>query len=123
MYPEYFYWHYIAAPRWLMTLAWNLQRALLQFFSVPLILRTLFAHWHRDAIPYRGGSLTFYLNTFLLNTISRMMGFIVRLFLLSVWLLAEASWLAASLIAIVVFLLAPLMIIVTAAWGIVLLWQ
>lgn len=122
MYVEYFYWHYVAAPRWLLVLSWNFQHALVQYFSVPLMLRTLFAHWHRDAIPYRGGSLSFYFNTFILNTISRVIGFIIRICLLAVWLAAEATVIVASIVILSMFLLAPLLIISAAATGFVLLW-
>lgn len=121
MYPEYLYWHYVLAPRWLVVVCWRIQQAILQFFSVPLMLRTLISHWHRDVIPYSGGSMSHYINTFLMNIISRTMGFIIRTCLLAIWVVVEAGFILLTVTIIVAFMATPLFILVGFATGIFLL--
>lgn len=121
MYLEYFYWHYVWAPRWYGRFVWTMQRALFRFFSVPLMLRTLFAHWHRDALPYRPGGIQELLITFAWNQISRAIGFIIRVSVLAVWAAIELLFLALAIFFLVLFLAWPLLTLISLMAGIVLL--
>jgi hypothetical protein len=100
-----------------------MQIALLQFFSVPLLVKTLFAHWHKDAVPYHGGSITDYLTTFAWNQISRVIGFIIRACTLVLWLIGEAIYLAMIVSIMLAFLFAPLFILVSVGTGFILLFS
>jgi hypothetical protein len=103
MLADYLYWQYVWAPRWLLGLIWNVQRALLQFFSVKLMVRTLLAHWHKDAMSFRGGTLGELGMTIVWNLISRAIGFGVRVLVLLVWLVVEAVYAGSALLALVLF--------------------
>lgn len=112
MFLEYFYWHYIIAPRFLVTFAWRCQRATWQFFSVPTMVKTLFAHWHKDALRYRAAGIGSYITTFLSNQISRAVGFIIRACVLLVWIITEVMVSIFSVMFGLFFLLVPAFIVV-----------
>jgi hypothetical protein len=117
---DYFYWQYVVAPRWLLRVVWNLQRALVQFFSVKLMLRTLLSHWHKDAMPFHGGTLGDLGMAVLWNLISRVIGFLVRGFVLLIWLAAEIAYLVVVVFLLPLFLLWPLVVLVGFAAGLAL---
>ncbi|MEX1111835.1 MAG: hypothetical protein WEC84_00070 [Candidatus Andersenbacteria bacterium] len=117
----YIAWQFWYAPQWLVKLAWNIQRANFQMFSVPIMIRTLFAHWHRDALSYTGGTITGYMTTFALNQISRTIGFIICTATLMAWVVAAILLVLLSMSAIALFFLWPFMPLVLATVGISLL--
>jgi len=121
MFVEYAYWHYVQSPAWLLRFFTTLQQALLQFFSVPLMLKTLFAPWRKDQARYGGGSVQTLLITFAWNLISRGIGFFVRTILLFLWLVCEALFLALAGLFLAAFLLWPLFIVASFALGLGLL--
>lgn len=122
MYVDYFYWQYVEAPRWLFTLLLNMHTALFRTFSVPFMIRTLFAHWRRDVIPYRG-TLTQIATIFAWNQISRVIGLVVRCCVLCAWLISEAIFLAAAIATLSIFILGPLFSLVIGVIGLVLVFQ
>lgn len=121
MYIAYFYWHYVVSPKWLLQLLWNFQQAVLQFFSVKILIKTLFAHWRRDALSYRGKSLQEVLSIFALNQISRGIGFAIRMVVLITWVIFELFYLAISTSAFILFLLSPIIATLLVVVGILLL--
>lgn len=118
---NYLHWQFIEGPTWLMQTFWNLELALLQYFSVGLMLRTLFAHWHKDAVSYERGSFSQIFISFAWNQISRGIGFVIRSAVLFAWLIVQVIYtlLAAGLL--VVFIAAPLLIAASLVWGLSLL--
>jgi hypothetical protein len=121
VYVEYFYWQFVVAPVWLSQLIWNLQRALVQFFSVPLLLRTLFSHWHKDRVSLQQGSISGILQAVAWNLISRVIGFCVRVVVLAGWLITQIVFAAIATLAFLLFLAWPLLIVVALALGVALL--
>lgn len=79
------------------------------------MVRTLFAHWHKDALYYEGGSISSYVYTFLLNQTSRIIGFCIRILVLGMWLAISVSLVFISAAAIIFFLLAPVLLVVAVA--------
>lgn len=77
--PEYFLWHYTTALRLCLNVATNFVWFTYHFFSMPVLFRTLFSPWHKIHEKYRAGfhpaSLA---ETFVINTIMRLVGFVVR---------------------------------------------
>ncbi len=117
MYTDYIHWHYVSAPYWLLEFFTNVQRWLWQYFSVPIMLRTLFAHWRRDRVSYRAGSIQGILLAWAWNIISRGMGTILRTLVLMSWLVAEAVVTVSFIIIFIAFMAWPLIILTTAAAG------
>jgi hypothetical protein len=120
MYSHYFYWQYIAAPRWLLRFLWTLQLALLQIFSVRVMLTTLIAHWHRDRVAYNQGTISALVQAAAWNTISRGVGFCVRSMILIAWAVSEIFFVALATGAFAAFLLAPIVALVAVAYGLAL---
>lgn len=121
MYLHYFYWQYIAAPIFLLRFLWVLQRLLLQLFSVRIMFRTLFAHWHRDRLVLRQGSVSGLLRAMALNAISRTVGFVVRASILLLWAAAESIFLFVAVGAWLMFLAAPLLALAGVIYGVIIL--
>ena len=119
---NYLSWQYYYGPLWIVTTAWNIHRAILRYFSVPVMVRTLFSHWHKDRIVYKSSTLSGYVKIWALNQISRAIGFLVRCGVIATWLLLEIGFIPLFLIALIAFLLWPVIIIVTLMLGIQLLW-
>ena len=117
MYHYYFYWQFVLAPLWLGRLAWNMECALVRYFSVPVMLRYLFAHWHRDAVPYRLAGIGALAKALAFNTISRIIGAIIRLFVLAAFVLAQLAYLVIAIVSLSLFVLWPLISVILIAAG------
>lgn len=107
----YLHWQFIVGPRFLLVTAWNLELALVQFFSVGTLLRTLFAHWHRDVATYEKRSFGEIFITFAMNQISRAIGLIIRSSVLLVWLLVQVLYIIIAVSLIAIFLAAPFLVV------------
>lgn len=121
MYLEYFYWQYFSAPGWLLKLFRNLHIVLLRAFSVSIMLRTLFAHWHKDAVRYNQGSLGGFAKAWAWNMISRGIGFLIRLSVLLFWAVSALLLTAFFTAAFLFFLIWPLLALISLFTGAILL--
>ncbi len=121
MYHHYFYWQFVVAPLWLMRLFGNLERALIRFFSVPVMLRYLFAPWHKDTISYRQGSISGILEAFGLNMVSRGVGAVIRSFVLVAFFVSQLALLVFAFITFTSFLLLPFLAVFLVISGLLLL--
>ncbi len=118
---NYLRWQFVAGPRWLAQTLWNFELALLQFFSVGLMLRTLFAHWHKDAVAYTRRSFTEIFIAFAWNQISRTIGFIIRSAVLISWAIVQTFYLAVGLSLLIAFIAWPFLAIVGISAGVILM--
>lgn len=107
---SYLHWQFIAGPSALAQILWNIERALMRLFSVGFLLRTLFAHWHRDAVRYDRSSFGTIFISFAWNQISRGIGFVVRGAVLLVWLSLQVPYLILAALVWLVFVTAPFLI-------------
>lgn len=115
----YFYWHFLEAPRNIL-MAWkNFLKFGLNYFSIPLLLRTLFSPWHKYAWSYpRGFYPEKYLEVFVSNLISRILGAILRIFMIIVGILTEIFIILAGIIIFLVWIVLPLLLIAGLILGI-----
>ena len=115
---EFFTWWY---GRGWQQLAHNMHRRITKtssMFSVPILLRTLFAPWKR-IITYPGASIDAKIRAFGDNMVSRAVGFSVRLLVLfsaAIMLLLVS---AVAVIELVVWPFLPLLVVVTIVKGII----
>jgi hypothetical protein len=111
---QYLIWQFFDVPRQLL-LAWkNFLLFNLNYFSVPLLLRTFFSPWRRYKWSYgKGFDARRYLEVFFSNLTSRILGAIVRSFLVAAGLIVEILIIFSGLIAFFGWLLLPLLLI----WG------
>lgn len=89
-----------------------------RMFSVPILLRTLFAPWKR-IVSYPGDSLDAKVRALIDNTISRLVGLMVRLVVLLTALVAEALTAVVGVVWLIVWPLIPLVGIVLLVKGII----
>jgi hypothetical protein len=104
---ELFVWWY--GQGWL-TAAKNIGKALTgisRLFSIPILIRTLFAPWKR-IVTYPGESLDAKLRAYGDNMVSRAVGFVVRLLVLTTALtMASLAFICGSIICILWPLVPP----------------
>ena len=115
-------WHYWQAPKamlngWANFLVFNFK-----YFSFARLLKTLFSHWRKYKDSYgRGFDIKVYARTFFLNIISRLLGFIARIFIMSIGLIIEVFILIAGIALILFWIILPFLIIAGLWSGVYLL--
>jgi len=115
---EYFSWHYGGALLDAVHIWRNILRFLYEFFSISLLLRTLFAPWKRlGEERKRKFDLGDMLGALLINTIMRIIGIIMRLILITVGITAIILCLLTGVLALIVWVFAPLIIVVLFVVG------
>lgn len=81
------------------------------FFSIKLLLRTLFDPWKRDAYYVENASIDIRLKIWFNNLISRFIGFIIRLFTISLGLVATVLFFMFFLVLIFIWVLLPIVVL------------
>src|SRR3989344_6842987 len=86
----WFSWYFFDVPKEILTGWRNFLLFGLNYFSIPLLLKTLFSHWRRYSWSYgRGFDIARYLNVFGSNLISRLLGAFMRTILIFFGIIAE----------------------------------
>ncbi len=105
-------WHFYEMPRFLFSVWKNYLLFGLDFFSVPLLFLTLFSPWRKYRWNYpKGFSITEYLNTFISNIFSRIVGAVCRLVLIILGIIVQIFIFLAGIIVISFWILIPFMLI------------
>ena len=87
---KYLHWQLILTPKKVLFIIKNYLAFGFDFFSIKETLRSLFSPWRRYLWDYgRGFDIGRYLEVFLSNIITRIIGFIMRLFLIIFFLAYE----------------------------------
>ncbi|PIY90922.1 MAG: hypothetical protein COY72_00900 [Candidatus Nealsonbacteria bacterium CG_4_10_14_0_8_um_filter_35_10] len=111
---SYLSWYFSDVPReilkgWKNFLVFNLN-----YFSIPLLLKTFFSHWRQYKWDYgRGFDLKRYAEAFFSNLISRILGAMVRSILIFIGIFCEILILIFGLIFFFGWLILPVLLI----WG------
>lgn len=83
-------WHFFEAPKSILQIWRNFLKFNFDFFSVGVLIRTLFSPWKKNQWSYgRGFDIGRYFSVLFSNLISRILGAVVRLFLIIFGLLIE----------------------------------
>ena len=105
-------WHYLKMPKILAQIWKNYILFATNFFSLPLLFKTLLSPWRRNAWRYpKALDIQEYLNVFISNIFSRLMGFALRLILIVTGAIFQIFVAVAGIIAIVLWLFLPFIII------------
>lgn len=115
---DYFVWHYTAAFRDLAMIGLNFLWFTGHFFSVASLARTLFAPWKRIREPYRPEGIENFFATIVFNTISRIIGALIRLTVIAMGAACFVAVLAVTLVALVVWAVLPLLTVVILFTGV-----
>ena len=115
-------WYFRVAPKNIVEIWANYLKANLHYFSVFLLLRTLFSPWHRDTSSYgRGFNFKRYMEVWSLNMVSRVVGLIVRAVTIIFAIFLEVFISAFGFLFLAFWLLAPVSLTATFFWGLFLL--
>jgi len=109
-------WQFFDVPISILKAWKNFLRFNLNYFSIPLLAKTLFSHWRQYKWYYpRGLKIGKYLEVFVSNLISRILGAIMRSFLILVGILVEIFLFFIELIIFLGWLILPILLI----WGLI----
>jgi len=105
-------WQFFEVPGNILKAWKNFLKFNLNYFSISLLFKTLFSHWHRYKWFYpRGLQIGKRLEVLLSNLISRFLGAIMRIFLILIGLLAEIFIILAGLAIILGWIILPILLI------------
>ena len=115
-------WRFIEIPMEIINGWRSIVKFYSYYFSIPLLLKTLFSPWRQNIWSYEGKfELTKYLETLTSNIASRFIGFIMRLGLIIIGLLAEFLASCLGIIILALWLIAPYILIVGLIFGILII--
>ena len=122
---DYFLWHYLQAPKKYLQIWGNYLRYFVGYFiPVPQLLRTLLAPWKRDVVSYgRGFELKKFVETLLMNQVSRVIGAVVRTVVIVFALFLEVFGLIAGFVGFIFWMGWPFFLAGSFVSGIYLLFQ
>lgn len=117
----YLRWHYTRALADLMVIASNFLWFVYEFFSIPLLLRTLLVPFRRiTETPQRTLDIGAWFAAKTVNTLMRLVGAMVRLWVITLGFVSLCSVALLSGIAFCLWLAAPLLLIALAFIGVLL---
>jgi len=109
---QYFIWQFFEAPKEILKAWRNFLKFNLNYFSIFLLLKTLFSPWRRYQMSYgKGFDIGRYLEAFFSNLIFRLLGAIVRSFLIVIGLLAEIFIVFCGIIIFLGWLILPILLV------------
>lgn len=122
---KWFIWHFKDAPGFILKAAGNFLRFSLNYFSVFPLFRTLFHPWKRLSEGYRKGLANIGENfqVFVLNSFSRLIGFLFRSAVIIVGLIVTTITLVASVLVFLIWFILPFIIVVGFLFSLLLLFN
>jgi len=115
-------WRFLEVPKKIIDGWKNIIKFYSYYFSIPLLLKTLFSPWRQNLWSYKGSfDLVKYFEVLTSNIASRIIGFILRLGLIIIGLLVGflVSWL--GIILLLIWLVIPYVLIIGLVLGILIL--
>src|SRR3989338_1873872 len=108
----WFFWHFYEMPQFLLLMWKNYIWFGANFFSIPLLLKTFFSPWRRYAWRYpKGFDPGEFFSTLISNVFSRLVGAIVRSFLVIVGIIVQIFILVAGGVVFLLWILIPLILV------------
>ncbi len=114
-------WYYTRGFIDVLSVWFNFMWFVTHFFSIPLLLRTLFSPWKRMTDDGKPRSIEAYMEAFVMNVMSRIFGAFVRTAIIFVGILALCMGVAALGAVLVFWLFAPFILVYSFFYGIALL--
>ncbi len=107
----FFYWYFIEKPIFFIKIGKNFFLFSLQYFSIILLFKTLFLHWHNYKWQYvKGFRIIKNLEVFISNLISRFIGMFIRFFLIIIGFIVQFFIIFFIILFIFLWLLFPFII-------------
>ncbi len=112
-------WYFIETPKQILRGWKNILIFNLNYFSIPLLFKTLFSYWHQYRWYYpRGFDIGQYLEVFFSNLISRILGAIMRMFMIVFGIVVEIIIFIIGMIIFIAWLAMPALTILAVLKGI-----
>jgi len=109
---SWFVWQFVEMPGFLLSVWKNYILFALNYFSLPILLGSLFAPWRRYRWKYpKGLDIGEFFSTLISNTFSRFMGAIMRLALIVTGAVFQIFVIFAGLVVFLLWILVPFIII------------
>lgn len=106
------YWHYYEAPKFLLGVWKNFIQFSIDYFSTPLLLKTLFSPWRRYRWSFpRGFDVAGYANVIISNIFSRLLGAICRIFLIVIGVIIQILTVILGAVVLISWILLPIIMI------------
>lgn len=118
--PIFLKWFFFSAPKEILAIGGNFVAWGWHFFSIGYLPRYLFSPWHRDITPYgRGFDLKRIFHVLGWNLISRVIGAIMRVFVIGIGLAAELLILVLAVFFFLFWFVLPVFSLVLIIFGII----
>jgi len=107
------FWHFYEMPRFLLGVWKNYILFALNYFSVPLLLKSLFSPWRKYKWNYpKGFDVGEFFSTLVSNAFSRIIGALMRIVLIIIGIIFQILVIFAGLIIFLLWILIPFIVIV-----------
>jgi len=114
----YLQWQFLDSAKNILSGWGNCLRFNLNYWSVPLLLRTWFSHWRRYKYSYgRGFSPKRYFEAFTFNAISRFIGGLMRSILIVFGIFTEIIVIVCGALVLIIWLILPLLLVGAFFYG------
>lgn len=110
-------WLYRDAPKAYLVVLVQVIDSLYNYFSIPLLTRTLFDPWRHDAVEVSRLPMTYWLQAFGRNLVSRGIGFCVRLATICAGLGIVCVFWVGTLVFLLAWYLLPLLMLLSILFG------
>ncbi len=111
-------WQFFEVPKEILKAWKNFLKFNLNYFSVPLLLRTFFSPWRKYGVSRsRGFDLGKFFEALISNLIFRLLGALVRSFLIFIGLLVEVFIFFTGIVIFIGWLILPALLIVGFIFG------
>ena len=116
---HYILWHYSRAIVDLFTICLNLIHFIFNFFSISLLLSTLIAPWKRISEDTKPSFLDIgaFLSSLVVNTIMRIIGFIVRFTMVTIGFITLVITVLGSVAVMIIWIGLPFIIVILTVAG------
>ena len=109
---SYLAWHYSHAFVEIWNTCTNYIWAVWHFFSVPILLQTFFAPWHKMDIEYgKGFDIENFIGPFIVNTLMRLVGMVMRTVIILIGLFLIVLLFLLGIVATVVWFVLPVVLL------------
>ena len=107
----WFFWHFYEMPQFLLGVWKNYILFALNYFSLPILLKSFFAPWRKYKWRYpKGFDLIEFFNTLISNTFSRVLGAFMRIVLIIAGILFQIFVILAGLIILLAWIFFPFIV-------------
>ena len=114
-------WYYSRAILDMIAVWFNMMWFITNFFSVPLLISTLFSPWRRMTDDGKPKSVEDFLKAFVMNIMSRVFGACIRIVIIVVGLIALVLGVVALIGMLIVWFFLPFIFVYGIMYGITLL--